>query len=101
MPFIPEAVQVTPTIQVHNAKLQEPIFYDPEEERLETYREFHNRPCIRTNLGKACTSIVIMFISITFVLLIISGFDEENRNKENNNFNATNLLYDDILVILY
>ena len=46
-------------------------------------------------------SIVIMFISITFVLVIISGFDEENRNKENNNFNVTNLLYDDILVILY
>lgn len=101
MPFIPEAVKVTPTIEVHDAKLQEPMFYDPQEDRLETYREFHNRPCIRTNLGKASTSILVMFLSLTFVLLVISGFDEENKNKENSNFNVTQALYDDFLIILY
>lgn len=101
MPFIPEAVKVSSTIQVHNAKLQEPIFYDPEEDRLETYREFHNRPCIRSNIGKACTSFVIFFITITFILLMISRFDEADRNKENNKFNMTDILHDDILFILH
>ena len=101
MPYIPEAVKVTPTIEVHDAKLQEPIFYDPQEDRLETYREFHNRPCIRTNLGKAFTTCVVMFIFVTVILLIIAGFEEEDKKNRNRRFNVTDVSYDDFLIILY
>tara|TARA_Y100000816_G_C26101740_1_gene584156 strand:+ start:2341 stop:2646 length:306 start_codon:yes stop_codon:yes gene_type:complete len=101
MPYIPEAVKVTPTIEVHDAKLQEPMFYDPQEDRLETYREFHNRPCIRTNLGKAFTTCVVMFIFVTVILLIISGFEEEDKKNKNKHFNVTDALYDDFLIIMY
>ena len=100
MSFIPEAVQVSSRIEIHNAKLQEPMFYDPEEDRLETYREFHNRPCIRTSLGKACTTCVVMFIFVTVILLIIAGFEEEDKNNRNRRFNVTDVSYDDFLIIL-
>ena len=101
MPSIPEAVKVTPTIEVHDAKLEEPMFYDPQEDRLETYREFHNRPCIRSNLGKAFTTCVVMFIFVTVILLIIAGFEEEDKKNKNKHFNVTDVSYDDFLLILY
>mgnify|MGYP001196063949 FL=1 len=101
MSSIPEAVQVSSRIEIHNAKLQEPMFYDPEEDRLETYREFHNRPCIRTSLGKACTTCIVMFIFVTVILLIIAGFEEEDKKNRNRRFNVTDVSYDDFLIILY
>ena len=101
MSSIPEAVQVSSRIEIHNAKLQEPMFYDPEEDRLETYREFHNRPCIRTNLGKAFTTCIVMFIFVTVILLIIAGFEEEDKKNRNRRFNVTDVSYDDFLIILY
>ena len=101
MQSIPQAVKVTPTIEVHDAKLEEPMFYDPQEDRLETYREFHNRPCIRSNLGKAFTTFVVMFIFVTVILLIITGFQEEVTKNKNKHFNVTDVLYDDFLIIMY
>ena len=101
MSSIPEAVQVSSRIEIHNAKLQEPMFYDPEEDRLETYREFHNRPCIRTSLGKAFTTCIVMFIFVTVILLIIAGFEEEDKKNRNRRFNVTDVSYDDFLIILY
>ena len=101
MSSIPEAVQVSSRIEIHNAKLQEPIFYDPEEDRLETYREFHNRPFIGNSLRKACTTCIVMFIFITVILLIIAEFEEEDKKNRNRRFNVTDVSYDDVLIILY
>ena len=101
MPFIPEAVKLPSTIEVHNAELHEPIFYDPREDRLETYREFNNRQCGMNSIREACTGLLVTFITVTVIFLIITRLDDKDINNINNRLNITETLYDNFLIILY
>ena len=89
----PVANKIEDTVHIKDAKLQEPIFYDPESDRMETYTEFHRRTnmCINTKLGKITFRLISVFTLIAFCYLM---YKVSNENKyENKINNSTNIIY--------
>lgn len=98
---IPVAERVSNVIHIKNAKLQQPIFYDPESGTSENYTEFHERINIfvNTKMAKICVTLLLLFAGSAFCYAIIKTSNEnENENYIDNDRNST---FQDRLIMSY
>tara|TARA_Y100000992_G_scaffold202117_1_gene137850 strand:- start:5081 stop:5419 length:339 start_codon:yes stop_codon:yes gene_type:complete len=101
MDDIPVAERINNTIHVSNAKLQEPIFYDPESDRTENYIEFHRRKnkFVNTKMGKIIISLLLLIMTSAFCYIIYKGANEDE--DEDKIDSLTNLTYEERLYMNY
>ena len=99
MSDIPVAERVSNVIHIKNAKLQQPIFYDPESDTSENYTEFHERRNIfvNTKMAKICVTLLSLFAGCAFCYAIIKT-SNENENYIDNDRNST---FQDRLIMSY
>lgn len=100
MSDIPVAERVSNVIHIKNAKLQQPVFYDPESDTSENYTEFHERTNIfvNTRIGHICFTLLSLFAGCAFCYaIIVTSHENDDKNIDNN----MNLTFQETLEISY